>query len=145
MKIKPTHIAVNTKSRIRSHEGKRYRPYRDSKGLLTVGIGRCIDRVPFSDDEIALMFQNDYMRAVGAAMTLPVYDQLNEARQGVLTEMCFQMGLAGVKGFAKFIAAAQRGDWQGAHDEMLDSKWAREDTPERAERLARIFLTGEFD
>lgn len=133
------------KDRIRQHEGVRPTPYRDSKGLLTVGIGRCIDRVPFSKDEIELMFKNDFLRACGAAATLPVFDILNEARQGVLIEMCFQMGLDGVKGFRKFLAAAQKGQWQEAHDEMLDSKWHREDTPERARRLARIFLTGESD
>lgn len=135
---------MNTKERIRQHEGIRYTPYRDSRGLLTVGIGRCIDRVPFSRDEVELMFQNDYMRALGGAMTLPVYDTLNEARQGVLVEMVFQMGLSGVKGFRKFLAAAQRGDWRVAHDEMLDSDW-RKQTPERANRLAKIFLTGEYD
>lgn len=135
---------MNTKERIRQHEGIRYTPYRDSRGLLTVGIGRCIDRVPFSRDEVELMFQNDYMRALGGAMTLPVYDTLNEARQGVLVEMVFQLGLSGAKGFKRFLAAIERGDWQAAHHEMLDSNWHKQ-TPARAERLAHIFLTGEFD
>lgn len=135
---------MRTKDRIREHEGVRYTPYRDSEGLLTVGVGRCIDRVPFSAGEVELMFQNDYMRALGAAGKLPVYDILNEARQGVLVEMCFQMGLEGVRGFRKFLDAAQRGQWREAHDEMLDSAWHKQ-TPWRAERLARIFLTGEFD
>src|SRR5690606_9181009 len=114
---------MTTKDRIREHEGVRYTPYRDSRGLLTVGVGRCIDRVPFSKDEVELMFRNDYLRAVGGAMTLPVYDTLNEARQGVLVEMVFQLGVNGVKGYRRFLAAAKAGQWQQAHDEMLDSNW----------------------
>lgn len=135
---------MRTKERIRQHEGVRYSPYRDSEGVWTAGVGRNLEAVPFSDDEVELMFANDFWRASVAARTLPCFDMLTDARQGVLVEMVFQMGLDGVKGFRKFLAAAQRSDWRTAHDEMLDSRWHKQ-TPERAERLAKIFLTGEYD
>jgi hypothetical protein len=39
-----------------------------------------------------------------------------------------------VLGFRKFCAAMAAGDYETAADEMLDSKWARTDTPARAMR-----------
>lgn len=139
-----------TKRRIRQHEGRSERMYRCPAGYLTAGIGRNLEANAFSDDEIELMFQNDYRRAESAAQTLPFFYRLNEARQGVIIEMIFQMGFEifdgdGYKDFKGFMAAVERSDWKAAHDEMLDSKWARDDTPDRAKRLARIFLTGEYD
>lgn len=132
---------MSLKERIKQHEGKRNTPYKDSEGILTVGYGRNLRDVPFSDDEVDLMFENDFRRAVDRAESFFVYHALNEVRRGVLIEMIFQMGAKGVAKFVKFLDAAAEGDWQKAHDEMLDSKWA-EQTPERAEKLAKIFLNG---
>lgn len=132
---------MTLKDRIKQHEGLRHRVYMDSEGILTAGYGRNLEAVPFSDDEVDLMFENDFRRAVDRAESFFVYHALNETRRGVLIEMIFQMGAKGVSKFVKFLDAAAEGDWQRAHDEMLDSKWARQ-TPERAEKLAKIFLTG---
>lgn len=136
-------LLMRTKERIRAHEGVRRYPYKDAEGYLTIGVGRCLDKVPLSDDEIEVLFANDYFRAASSARLLPGFEELNEARQGVLIEMVFQMGLDGVRGFKKFIAAYQRGFWPQAKAEMLDSKWAIQ-TPKRARTLADIFLSGEY-
>lgn len=135
---------MRTKERIREHEGCRRHPYPCSEGYLTIGVGRNLDAVPLSDDEIDLLFDNDFGRAMMQAETIPGFERLNEVRQGVLVEMVFQLGLHGVRKFRKFIDAYMAEDWQAAHDEMLDSLWARQ-TPTRALRLAQIFLTGEYD
>lgn len=68
----------------------------------------------------------------------------NDARQGVLISMAFQMGADGLSAFVntlKFIANKQ---WKEAHDGMLNSKWAKQ-TPERAKRHANQILSGEWD
>jgi len=127
--------------RIEQHEGRRNRPYRCSRGKLTVGVGRNIDDVSFSDDEIDLMLKNDIRRARNGAETFLAYQSLNEVRRGVLVEMIFQMGVAGVAKFRKFLEAAYMHEWQTAHDEMLDSRWHKQ-TPTRAKKLAEIFLHG---
>jgi lysozyme len=118
------------------------KPYYDSEGVLTAGYGRNLAAVPFSRDEIDLMFENDFRRARDGAESFIIYPHLNRARRGVLVEMVFQMGVHGVSKFRKFLAAALEADWQAAHDEMLDSRW-HDQTPERAQELARIFLRGE--
>ena len=132
---------MNYKERIRSHEGYSTVPYTDSEGLLTVGVGRCIDRVPFSADEIDLMFENDLKRAVAGAETFGAYYFLNETRRGVLVEMVFQLGVRGVSKFVKFLDAAMEQDFKKAAAEMKDSKWHSQ-TPKRCEELASIFEKG---
>ena len=132
---------MSLEDRIKRHEGCRSTPYKDSEGFLTVGIGRCIDKVPFSQDEIDLMFKNDFARAMAGAEAFSAYRDMDEIRQGVLIEMVFQMGVNGVGKFKKFLLAAQDHDWATAAEEMLDSKWAKQ-TPGRAKELARIFLRG---
>lgn len=133
---------MSLEDRIKRHEGCRDKPYMDSEGIMTVGYGRNLEAVPFSQDEMDLMFKNDFERARQGAETLYVYEFLNRARRGVLIEMVFQMGISGVQKFKKFLTAALQSKWQEAHDEMLDSRW-HDQTPERARELATIFLRGE--
>jgi len=132
---------MTLKERIKRHEGYRLTPYKDSEGILTVGYGRNLIAVPFSEDELDLMFENDFRRAQGGAESFLVYEYLNDPRRGVIVEMVFQMGVMGVGAFVRFLDAALDRDWQKAHDEMLDSKWFRQ-TPSRAKELAEIFLNG---
>ena len=132
---------MSLRDRIKQHEGRRFKPYKDTEGYLTVGYGRCIDKVPFSLDEIELMLTNDIRRAKDGAESFFIYSQLNEVRRGVLVEMIFQMGVSGVNKFMRFINAALHERWAEAATEMLDSKWARQ-TPERARELADLFERG---
>ena len=132
---------MSLRDRIRKHEGCVTVPYYDSEGIITVGIGRNLQAVPFSQDEIELMFSNDLRRARAGAKTFECYVDLDPMRQGVLTEMVFQMGVNGVSTFKNFLIAANNHDWATAAEEMLDSKWAKQ-TPERAKSLAKLFLRG---
>ncbi len=133
---------TSLEKRIKRHEGLRFTPYEDSVGVSTVGYGRNLRDVPFSQDEVDLMFDNDFRRALVHAEAFPVYPSLNEVRRGVLIELIFQMGAHGVSKFRRFFAAAQDKNWPKAYKELLDSKWAVQ-TPERANELASLFLDGE--
>ena len=73
---------VDLKERIKQHEGKRNKPYRDSEGILTVGYGRNLEDVAFTDAEIDLMFETDFNRAKSSAQNFVIYEYLNEARRG---------------------------------------------------------------
>ena len=54
------------------------------------------------------------------------------------------MGAEGLLGFRRMLTALAVGNYHGAAKEMLDSKWARSDSPSRAERLAKIMREGQF-
>ena len=70
------------------------------------------------------------------------YKLIDETRQGVLIEMAYQLGWSGLMDFKKMIKALQEQDYEKASIEMLDSKWAKRDTPKRAEKLAEIMRSG---
>jgi lysozyme len=60
-----------------------------------------------------------------------------------MAAMTFQLGVSGVMAFKRLLAALERGDWPAAAAEMLDSKWAKEDSPARARRMAAAMASGE--
>lgn len=68
----------------------------------------------------------------------------NDARQGVLISMAFQMGADGLSAFVNTLRFIANKQWKEAHDGMLNSKWAKQ-TPERAKRHANQILSGEWD
>jgi len=70
------------------------------------------------------------------------WQRLSEERKGVLFRMVYQLGYEGVKSFRKMLSALEEGDYGRAADEMLNSKWAREDSPLRAMREATIMRNG---
>jgi lysozyme len=51
--------------------------------------------------------------------------------------MIYQIGHAGVAKFKKTLSLINEGDYKGASEEMLDSKWARQ-TPSRAQSLSTL-------
>ena len=134
-------------------EGEVLHAYTDTEGYWTIGIGRLIDRRKgggITKAESAYLFNNDLERVQKQVFdALPWARQLDEARQGVLLNMCFQMGLGnaaqgtGLLGFKNTLAMIERGDFESAAQGMMNSLWARQ-TPNRAKRLAEQMRTGEW-
>jgi len=124
------------------HEGKRSKPYKDTVGKLTIGVGRNLDDVGLFDDEIELLLINDLKRFERSLdKSLPWWRDLDEVRQRVILDMCFNMGLNGLLGFKNTLAKIKAHDWAGARRGMLQSKWAKQ-VGARAIRLADMMLTG---
>lgn len=131
---------------LKKHEGFRPYAYQDSLGLWTIGIGRLCDRSKagsgLTEAEAEYLLANDIARVEASLTTsLPWMKSLSDARQRVLLEMAFQLGVNGLLGFRTTLDAIKGGSWQAAHDGMLNSKWARQ-TPARAKRLAEQMLKG---
>ena len=74
-------------------------------------------------------------------LAFPWFHRLSEARQRVLVNMCFNLGLSRLMGFKKFLTAVEAGEWETAGVEMLDSKWAEQVGP-RSTRLRDLLLEG---
>lgn len=135
-------------AQLRRDEGVRPAAYQDHLGYWTIGVGRLIDaRKPGAGllpDEIDYLLRNDIgdrVRALGAV--LPWFKRLDDARQAVLVNMAFQMGTAGLLGFATTLDLVSKSRYAEASAQMLKSKWAQQ-TPERAKRLAEQMKTGEW-
>lgn len=123
------------------YEGRKRRAYLDPEGYWTVGVGRNIETAEFSDDEIELMLNNDIKRVLYACWhEFPWFADLTEARQNVVANMVYNLGLDGFKKFKKLIAAIEKEDWTEAACQMIDSKWAAQ-VKNRAVELA-IMMKG---
>lgn len=135
------------KKTIEGDEGNKRMAYRCTAGKLTIGIGRNLDAKGLSKSEVLFLFQNDIRDCLAdLAFFLPWYKQLDAARQEALINMCFALGITGLRGFKQMLKALQEGNWKKAHDEALDSEWQRELQRLGSKRLIRIantFLTGE--
>ena len=76
---------------IEKHEGVRLKPYKDSLGLWTVGVGHLIgdgkslpkewDRT-FSNEEVNNMFEQDFAHHVDIAEKGPGYQAANDSAKG---------------------------------------------------------------
>lgn len=126
------------------HEGLRLRPYRDTVGKLTIGVGRNLDDKGISEDEAFIMLDNDIKDTKTILFkALPWAFQLDEPRQIVLLSMAFNMGLAGLLEFKNTLNAVETGDYSGAAKHMLNSKWAAQ-VGNRAIYLAKVMETGQL-
>lgn len=130
---------------ISEEEGRKAQPYYDHLGFVTWGIGHLGDPrkpCPIPDHIVDAMFDHDYAEKMLQASTFPGFKDLNEIQQAVIVSMVFQLGFNGVKDFQKLLAALKKGDVKRAAAEGLDSKWAKTDTPKRAQRQMEMLASG---
>lgn len=123
-------------------EGLRLKPYRCTAGALTVGIGRNLDARGISEAEARYMLANDIESTYhGLLQALPWMETLSDARQRVLCNMAFQMGISGLLQFRNTLETIKQGQYNRAALMMMDSRWAKQ-TPARAARMARLMRAG---
>ena len=123
-------------------EDLRQKPYLDTVGKLTVGVGRNLDDKGLSREECLYLLDNDIADAEKDARTLfPGFDSLSAARKAALVNMAFNLGQTRLAGFRRLIEAVKEQDWEQAAKEMLDSRWAQQ-VGNRAVRLAKQMRHG---
>ncbi|MEE8302321.1 MAG: glycoside hydrolase family protein [Candidatus Tectomicrobia bacterium] len=127
------------------HEGLRLKPYHDTVGKLTIGVGRNLDDVGITREEALMLLDNDIAkvrREVNRAFRW--FAQLNPVRKNVVLNMVFNIGLPRFRQFKKTIAAIKAKDWEEAASQMLDSRWARQ-VGRRARELAAMMKHGRYN
>ena len=148
------------KAQVKEGEGLRLAAYRCTAGALTIGVGHNCDAKPVPGvssvgdrivPELAeTLFEEDLSGAVWQTRrALPWVTALNPARQAVLYDMAFNMGIgtrgkSGLLSFANTLALMEKGDFAGAARGMLASKWARQVRERRSGKLARQMETGQW-
>ena len=150
-----------TIQRLCFNEGIRLSPYLCSQKKLTIGIGRCLDTNPLTSEEIAFIGHDCREKSITKEQAfyllrhdianvkkvldkkLPWWKNLNEDRQYVLIDMCFQLGIKGLLGFKKMLSNLSTGFYNQAADELMDSEYARQ-TPARAKRNKYCLINGEY-
>jgi len=125
-------------------EGRENKIYQDSVGKWTIGVGRNLTDRGLTDDEVDYLLRNDMDVALRGARTLPYWDRLDPARQLVVADLVYNLGLPRFKKFVLTNQALERGDYREAARQMIDSKWYIQ-TKRRARKLVRIMFTGKLD
>lgn len=137
-------------------EGLRLKPYKDTEGHWTIGVGYNVDAngIPFgmqkdeffehgiTRDQAMILLANGISTAIQEmSKRVPCFDRLDEIRKRVLIDMAFNMGGQKVLTFKNTLICLAQGNYQAAAKAMLDSLWARQ-VPGRANRLAEMMRTG---
>lgn len=132
---------LGLREQLKTHEGYKTKPYKDTKGILTIGIGRNLEK-GLSSLEINYLFNND-IREVQLQLdaAFPWWRKLTYNRQKVMIDMCFNMGIVTMMDFKMTLSAIQDGLFIDAALHMMQSKWAKQ-VGQRAKTLAKMMEEG---
>lgn len=122
-------------------EGISLKPYRDSVGIYSIGVGRNLTGKGITSAEAMYLLDNDIEEAVTDLSTFPWFADLDPVRQRVVINMRFQLGYSRFRTFKRMLAALARGDYHAAAESMTNSLW-RKQVPTRARRLIAMMETG---
>lgn len=133
------------KQELAEDEGCKYEIYLDHLGLPTVGIGHLITEddpeaqlsvgTPVSEERVNMLFRRDIAVTVDDCHRL--YDdfkELPEEAQLIIANMMFNLGYPRLSKFVGMKSCVDKRDFNGAAEEMIDSKWF-DQVPNRAKRL----------
>jgi lysozyme len=131
------------KAQLVRHEGLRLKPYRCTAGRLTIGIGRNLDDRGITQKEAYAMLERDVLDFERQLLDeIPdIYNGLDEVRQSVLLNMCFNLGMKGLLEFKNTLGFVAAGDWERAANGMLASRWAKQ-VGMRAIELSELMRKG---
>lgn len=135
---------------LRRDEGVEYKPYKDTKGIDTTGVGHNLQAsplpagwsYPLTDEQVNVLLTQDIQNVFADLdHNLPWWVDLNDVRQRVLANMAFNLGITKLLGFKNTLAAMRQGKYKDASSGMLNSAWASQ-VRGRAVRLADMMLRG---
>jgi lysozyme len=131
------------------HEGLRLKPYKDTVGKLTIGVGRNLDDIGISKDEATTLLIHDIARVEQELNEcLPWWTQLDPVRQAVLIDLGFNLGVKTgnppkLLTFKTTLGLIEQGDYAAAAARLKTTPWHTQ-VGNRAERLEQMLETGHW-
>ena len=138
-----TYDRIALQKELEEDEGRVPYVYKDTKGLDTCGVGFLVHKGRGTIPEPVIDFWLNYLieeREKQLDQYIPWWRKLSDKRQRAIINISWQLGVHGLLGFPKMLAALQDGNYGEAYRQALDSKWAKVDTPSRAKKIAEMFL-----
>lgn len=133
-----TSVITSLEKDLRTDEGVRSKPYRDSLGFLTIGVGHNLDAEGLCEEAISAQLRHDLERVTTSLpRALPWLLEAPEPVQRVVLNMGFNLGIPKLLGFTTFLSLLERGDYQGAARDLLLTTYAKQ-VKMRALRLAGL-------
>lgn len=115
------------------HEGKHvnqaglHTAYKDSRSYLTIGYGCLIDERlggGITEEEARYLLDNRIRSTYLSLSQFTWFNRLSTTRQEAVANLAFNVGVSGLLGFKRMIAALEINDYTAAAREALDSEWA---------------------
>ena len=131
---------------LKAHEGVETHCYVDSRGLATIGVGRCIEKgsLGLSQSEIEMLLTNDIDRVIrDLGSEYAWFSGLDEVRQAAMIDLAFNLGATRLRGFKKALEAMENEQYQDAAFHFSDSLWAKQ-VGLRAKEIAAMIHTGQW-
>ena len=133
------------REQLKIDEGCVYEIYNDHLGYPTFGIGHLVREsdpengsplgTEVSEDRVNEAFDADIEIVLSDCNILyPDFGDLPEEAQQIIANMMFNLGRPRLSKFVGMKRGVDAKDWNGAADEMVDSRWYRQ-VGARAERL----------
>lgn len=130
------------KEGIAPYEGNKLRLYQDEFGNWTIGRGHNLTANGISEAVSDLMYSEDINEAIRECKSkIGFFDKLDTARQYVLVNMCFNMGIGALLAFHNMLSHMQCGDFNAAATDLSKSLEYKE-VPNRVFPLIKIMETG---
>ena len=122
---------------IKKHEGFSSVVYKCTADKLTIGYGKRVKYLKVTKEQAEEWLKEDlehlkYVLADKYEWFLPAPHEVRD----IVIEMSYQLGVKSFSKFKKTIFLLANKDYKAESTEMLDSKWARDDTPSRAKELS---------
>ena len=154
------------KAMIRQHEGFKPYPYKDTKGLWTIGVGHLIgdgktlppeyanyanNSTPGRRDNTTPahpqeyfdnQFNEDYAKHKKQAVTVPMFDKMSQTMQGAFTDLAFNMGGAWWQGWPILQEQLKSKDADAVAENLRKAKWAKDVGPNRTANVTGLVQTG---
>ena len=112
---------------ITKHEDIKLKPYIDTVGKLTIGVGRNLDDNGIDADEAIYMLRNDIKKIQADLKSIfSNFSDLPYNVRLVLIDMMFNLGKPRFLGFKKMIQAIKDRDFKEAGKQAKDSRWCKQ-------------------
>ena len=124
-------------------EGLKLKLYLDHLGIESIGVGRNLRDRGISEETAMQMLDEDIeIVQHELSQNLPFYDEMPEAVQLALCNLCFNMGISRLLQFKKTLQHLKNKEFGKASDELLDSRYATQ-LPNRSKRVADLIRSAE--
>ncbi len=131
------------KAQLTLEEGLRLKPYSDTVGKLTIGVGHNLTDNGISHD-IAMAILDEDIKDILSQIEHQSFwlaVENDDVRSRAIVDLIFNMGLGGFLQFKNTIAALIKKDWATASLQLLSSKWATQ-VGVRANNIAFMIRNG---
>lgn len=129
------------KADLERDEDRRSRPYRDTRGKLTIGVGHNLDAEGLCPAAIDAQLEYD--------LETKVFNQLDrhlewsrnapESVQRGLANLCFNLGIGGLLEFRETLRLLEAGRYKEAADQLLTNHRYHKQIGKRLDRIADLW------